>query len=165
MLKQLITLATLAVALLSAIDVKHARVPAQRGDDDKLIVGVFRTDGVIVPFARYANQKWTNPWQSPTEGGQVDGPNTIADLAKPWYESFVKPSAEWHLSLPAGGALTVRTSKNVQVCSHCQQVWGLLSDYPDAKPAEKKRVRANARNCSEQEENSTRDGTLNQQLV
>lgn len=133
MLKKVVALASLAVALSAAI--KYTRAPAQGSSDRTFILAVFRTDGVIVPFARYANLKWTNPWQNPSEGAQTDEPNTIADLAKPWYESFVKPPAEWDLSLPAGGALTVRTSKNIQTCSHCQQVWGLLSDYPNAEPA------------------------------
>lgn len=133
MLKKVVVLASLAVALSAGI--KDTRAPEQGGTDGTFILAVFRTDGVIVPFARYAKLKWTNPWQNPAVGAQTDEPNGIADLPKPWYESFVKPPAEWHLSLPAGGALTVRTSKNIQACSHCQQVWGLLSDYPNAAPA------------------------------
>jgi len=66
-----------------------------------------------------------------------DEPDTVADLPKPWYESFVKPGAEWYLSLSSADANAVSTSRNIQVCSHCQQVWGLLTDYPNPKPPEK----------------------------
>gem|GEM_PF-1195497 len=134
MLQKVIALASLGVVLSSSHWIKDVRTPAQSNKEEAFIVGVFRTDGVVVPFARYANQKWTNPWPKSADA-QADEPSTIADLPKPWYESFVKPPAEWDLSLPAGGTLTVQTSKNIQVCSHCQKVWGLLSDYPNAKPA------------------------------
>jgi hypothetical protein len=49
----------------------------------------------------------------------------------------VKPSSEWYLWLPSGELTTIKTSNAVQVCSHCQQVWGLLSDYPNTKLPEK----------------------------
>jgi hypothetical protein len=137
MLKKLVALTLLAAALSNAGWVKHARVPAQTSRGDTLIVGVFRPDGVIVPFARYAKRKWTNPWHSPQPDAQPDEPDTIADLPKPWYESFVKPSVKWYLSPSTGDASTVRTSKNIQVCSHCQQVWGVLSDYPNPQQPEK----------------------------
>jgi hypothetical protein len=136
MLKKAVITTLLAVALSSAGWIKHGCIPAQTGSDDSFIVGVFRSDGAIVPFARYANRTWTNPWHSPRPDAQPDEPDTIADLPKPWYESFVKPPAEWHLSLLSAGASAVRTSRNIQVCSHCQQVWGLLTDYPNAKPPE-----------------------------
>ncbi len=137
MLKRTIALALLATALSSAGWITPARVPAQTSRDQTLIVGVFRPDGVIVPFALYAKRKWTNPWHSPLPEAQPDEPDTIADLPKPWYESFVKPGAEWYLPLSSADANAVKTSRNTQVCSHCQQVWGLLTDYPNAKPAEK----------------------------
>lgn len=137
MLKKIICLGLLGLALSSAHWIKPVAVPAQSNTDGTLIVAVFRTDGVVVPFARYANQKWTNPWQSPRPDEQAYETETIADLPKPWYESFVKTPADWYLLSPARGELTVRTSKNVEVCSHCAQVWGLLSDYPNATPAGK----------------------------
>lgn len=135
MLKKIICLASLGMALSSAHGIKPATTSAQSSNDGTLIVAVFRTDGVVVPFARYANQKWTNPWHSPRPDDQAYEMATIADLPKPWYQSFVKTPAEWYLLSPARGELTVRASKNVEVCSHCQKVWGLLSDYPNATPA------------------------------
>ena len=135
MLKKIICLASLGMVPLSAHGIKSAATPAQSSNDGTLIVAVFRTDGVVVPFARYANQKWTNPWHSPRPDDQAYETETIADLPKPWYQSFVKTPAEWYLLSPARGELTVRASKNVEVCSHCQKVWGLLSDYPNATPA------------------------------
>ena len=136
MLKKLIALASLAAAFSSAGWIKPARVP-QTSRDQTLVVGVFRPDGVIVPFAVYAKRKWTNPWHRPLPDAQPDEPNTIADLPTPWYESFVKPGVEWYVSLSAADTNAVNTSRSVQVCSHCQQVWGLLSDYPNAKLAER----------------------------
>lgn len=135
MLKRLIILSLLAAMFSGIGGIKQARAPVKAGRDNPFIVGVFRPDGVIVPFARYANRKWSNPWRRPQPDRQPDEPDTIADLSKPWYESFVRSSGEWHVWLSPGGDQTVRISKSIQVCSHCQHVWGLLSDYPNPKQA------------------------------
>lgn len=137
MVKKLIILASLAVILSNASWTKHAHSLAQASRHDSLTVGILRQDGVIAPFAQYANRKWTNPWHSRQPGDQADEPDTIADLPKPWFQSFVKPSREWYLPSPSGELTTIKTSNAVQVCSHCQQVWGLLSNYPNPKQPEK----------------------------
>lgn len=142
MLKRLI-ISSLLAAMFSGIGgIKRAGALVNANNDNPFIVGVFRPDGVIVPFARYANRKWSNPWHRAQPERQPDEPDTIADLSKPWYGSLVRPSGAWHLSLSPGGEQTVRTSKSLQVCSHCQQVWGLLSDYPNPQqPKENECVR------------------------
>jgi hypothetical protein len=137
MLKKLITLASLAAAFSSPGWINHARVPAQTNGDDTFMVGILRRDGVIAPFAQYANGKWSNPWHSPQPEDQADEPDTIADLEKPWFDSSLKPFSDWYLWSPSGEPTTMKTSKTVQVCSHCQQVWGLLSDYPNPEKPEK----------------------------
>ena len=136
MVKSLITLSLLAAMFSGIGGIKQAGAPTKGGNDNSFIVGIFR-DGVIVPFARYANRTWSNPWHSPQPDAQPDEPETIADLPKPWFESFVKPSGEWHLLMSSGDERSVRTSKSIQACSHCQQVWGLLSDYPNPKQPNK----------------------------
>jgi len=138
--KKFVTLVSLALALSSAVWIKQGPVPARTASDtldDAFIVGVLRPDGVIVPFAQYAHQKWTNPWHSSQSDDQADQSDTIADLPKPWFESLLKESNEWYFWSASGEATTLRTSRTVQVCSHCQQVWGLLSDYPHPKEPEK----------------------------
>ena len=142
MLKRLI-ISSLLAAMFSGIGgIKPAGAPLKANNDNPFIVGIFRPDGIIVPFARYANRKWSNPWHQAQPDGQAEEPDTIADLSKPWYRSLVRPAGEWHLSLSPGGDQTVRTSKSLQVCSHCQQVWGLLSDYPNPRqPKENECVR------------------------
>jgi hypothetical protein len=130
-------LASLALTLSSAGWSNPARAPAQTRTNDKFIVGIFRPDGVIVPFAQYAHRKWTNPWHRQQPDQQPDEPDTIADLSYPWYKSAVRPLGEWHLLTTAEGLQTVKISKSIQVCSHCQQVWGLLSDYPNPQQSEK----------------------------
>jgi len=137
MIKRLITLASLAAALSSTTGMKPARALRKAAGDDRFIVGVLRPDGVIVPFAQYANRKWTNPWHSLQPGDQAEEPDTIADLPKPWFQSSLKPSSEWYLWSQSGELTMIKTSDPVQVCSHCQQVWGLLSDYPNPKQPEK----------------------------
>lgn len=101
----------------------------KRSEEKPFIVGIFRPDGVIVPFARYAQKKWSNPWPNQNPGE----PNTIADLTKPWYESQIEATRPWQVLLLSTGAQTVTTSQSTEVCSHCQKVWGLLSNYPNPK--------------------------------
>jgi hypothetical protein len=137
MLKKLITLASLAVSLSSAAWIKPAGALAQTSRNERFTVGILRQDGVVAPFAQYANRKWTNPWHSRQPGDQADEPDTIADRPKPWFQALVKPSSKWYLPTPSGELTAIKTSKIVQVCSHCQQVWGLLSDYPNPRQPEK----------------------------
>ena len=142
MLKRFVISSLLAAMLSGSGGIRPARAPAKANHDNPFIIGVFRPDGIIVPFARYANRKWSNPWHQPRPDRQPDEPDTIADLSKPWYGSLLRPSSEWWLSLSPGGDQTVRTSRSLQVCSHCQQVWGLLSDYPNPQqPKENECVR------------------------
>jgi hypothetical protein len=131
--RKLITLASLALTLSSAGWNNPERVPVQTGTDDQFIVGIFRPDGVIVPFAQYTNRKWINPWHRPQPDQQPDEPDTIADLSQPWYETLVRQVSEWRLVTTSDKVQTVKTFKSIQVCSHCQQVWGLLSNYPTPK--------------------------------
>src|SRR5438034_4532767 len=131
MQKALIISAFLAALLPTSI--KPARLSAQTHSHERLIVGVFRPEGVIVPFAQFSNGKWTNTWHSPRSVDQPDEPETVADLPKPWYESLVKTAGVWYLATSSGDTKSVTTSKSIQVCSHCQHVWGLLSDYPNPK--------------------------------
>jgi hypothetical protein len=137
MLKRLITLASLAVTISNAAWIEPAPALAQTNRKETFTVGILRQDGVIAPFAQYANRKWTNPWHSRQPGDQADEPDTIADLPKPWFQFFVKPSSEWYLWPLSGQPTKIKISKTVQVCSHCQQVWGLLSDYPNPRQPEK----------------------------
>ena len=137
MLKTPVTLVLLMVILSGVAGLEHAGVPARTAAGDKFILGILRRDGVIAPFAQYANRKWTNPWHSPESNDQPNEPDTIADLPKPWFRSFLKPSSVWYLWSSAGESTTIKASDAVQVCSHCQQVWGLLSDYPKQEEPQK----------------------------
>src|SRR5438445_1946667 len=137
MLKKFSTIAMVTAILSTSTSIGFAPAQKQKASDEKLIVGILRPDSVIIPFAQYANRKWSNPWHSAQPDDQANEPDTIADLPKPWFDSFVKSSSEWYLWSSSGVATTLTTSKTVQVCSHCQQVWGLLTDYPNAKQPEK----------------------------
>ena len=97
-----------------------------------LLVGIFRDDGVIVPFAEYRNREWSNPWGITTP----EEPKTIADLPYPWYQAQTQGARIWQLVVPSETGQTATTSKTVQVASHCQEVWALPSDYAKARKPE-----------------------------
>ena len=66
MLKRLVIFALLAAMFSGIGGIKQAGAPVKVGGDNPFIVGVVRPDGIIVPFARYANRRWGNPWHSPS---------------------------------------------------------------------------------------------------
>jgi hypothetical protein len=126
----------LMLAISSSIPLPDARSQV-RNVDHGFILGIFRPNGVIVPFARYARRRWTNPWHQRIPDAQSDEPKTIADLPRPWYRSFVKPTNKWQVILPTRRPSIAIALKNIQVCSHCQKVWGALTDYPNPKEPDK----------------------------
>ncbi len=118
-------------AVLLAMTSAAAPAPPPQ-PNSPLIVGIFREDGFIVPFAQYASRKWSNPWGLT----RTTEPQTVADLPYPWYLAQTQLLHAWPLLVSSTAVQSVMPAKSVQVCSHCQQVWGLPTDYPNAQAPE-----------------------------
>jgi hypothetical protein len=98
----------------------------QQADSTGITVAVLREDGVLIPFARYHQGSWLNPWPKPD--GYIES-NTIADLKRPWFAQDQRPKNTWYSWSAKGGGKTLTASSVVQVDSHCDQIWGLRSDF------------------------------------
>src|SRR5690349_247733 len=101
---------------------------------DHFIASLLTSDAVLVPFARYGNGRWENPW--PRSNLSPEEPNTLADLPKPWFAEARVPSPVWFFWSPFGKAHLLNASRIVEVQSHCQTLWGIVSDLPKEEAVE-----------------------------
>ena len=88
----------LAVILLSAMLVPQTPSP------DRLLLGVMRRDGVIVPFA-FFDGDWSSPW--PTGLQNLDLPVTLDAVPKKWWGGEM--AAAWAF-WPIGKSESVRVT-------------------------------------------------------
>jgi hypothetical protein len=90
-------------------------------------ISLLRSDGVLIPFAEYAQKQWVNPWPKSADSSK-DEPNTVADLSKPWFVRDGMNSSTWYFSSPGDGIHVLKASRIVKVQNHCQIEWGLMTD-------------------------------------
>ena len=86
------------LALLLAVCALHAQNP------NRLVLGVMRSDGVIVPFALFDGD-WSVPW--PTGVQNIDIPITLEAVPKKWWGG--EAPAAW-MFWPLGGHEAVRVT-------------------------------------------------------
>jgi hypothetical protein len=133
-------LVTIILMLLFLSPVSHgtgALVVNSQAEIDHFTISLLWPDGVLVPFAEYQEGKWLNPWPK-AEHSTEEEPNTIADLSKPWFAQNKKPSAKWYFWSSDGVLHVFKAAEIVKADSHCQSVWGLLSDLPkEAKESDR----------------------------
>jgi hypothetical protein len=96
---------------------------------DHFIASLITSDAVLVPFAQYRQGHWENPWPKSSDSSEKE-PNTIANLPEPWFAKGRIPSSVWYFWSPRGKGHFLNASKIVEVQSHCQTVWGIVSDLP-----------------------------------
>ena len=102
---------------------------------DEFIASLVTSDGVLVPFAQYRRGHWENPWPKSADASEKE-PNTLASLPKPWFAEGSVPSPTWYYWSPRGKNHFLNASKIVEVQSHCQTVWGIVSDLPKEEATE-----------------------------
>jgi len=108
----------------SGLSVTHPQITK-----DHFIASLITSDAVLVPFAQYRQGHWENPWARSSDSSAKE-PNTLASLAKPWFAEDRVPSPVWYFWSPRGKAHFLNASKIVEVQSHCQTLWGIVSDLP-----------------------------------
>lgn len=102
---------------------------------DSFIVSLITSDSVLVPFAQYRRGRWENPWPKSAHS-LPDEPNTLADRRQPWFAEGRVPSPVWYFWSTAGKGHFLTASKIVEVESHCQKLWGIVSDLPKEEAGE-----------------------------
>src|ERR1700741_3278892 len=121
--------------LVFILVVALAAPPPSQIKADHFTASLLRSDSVLVPFAQRSNGRWINPWAKPTDFSEEE-PNTLADLPEPWFAKGRLPSPLWHFLSRRGKAQLLNASKVVQVDSHCQKLWGIVSDLPKEEAAD-----------------------------
>ncbi|MCA1613486.1 MAG: hypothetical protein LC800_04875 [Acidobacteria bacterium] len=108
--------------------------PPARQHEKWFLAAVLRADGVVVPFATYWHGYWLTPWPAPA--GYPAEENSLFDQPAAWFAQDGEFARDWYAGVPKGGAATLRlrASRLVEVDNHCGKNWGLMTDYPGAKP-------------------------------
>jgi hypothetical protein len=103
-------------------------------------VSILRKDGILIPFAEYREGKWSAPL--PKREGYGSSENSLADLPEAWFVKDNEFSTTWYFRQIDGPPQTLKAGQTVKVQNHCQENWGLSSDYP-GKPVEANTVHHN----------------------
>ncbi len=106
-----------ALAVAASADASSLSQSSTRGQ----LVGVLRSDGVVVPFAELSGGRWL---PAPIRGHIVE-PATLADMEKPWFGGLGPDLATWYAWPSIGQPRTLHATALVPAESHCQRVWGL----------------------------------------
>jgi hypothetical protein len=112
-----------------------ARTP-QAQVSPPFLIGVLRSDGVLVPFAKYSQSQWSPPWPKPASSTE-ETPTALTELKKPWFTQNGKPSTAWYFYSWEGEQQVLTTSKVVRAINHSGTNWGLATDYPPKSGVEK----------------------------
>jgi hypothetical protein len=95
-------------------------------------VGALRTDGVLIPFARYRRGSWDAPLSRVDEGTPRA---SLADQASPWFQKGNRKSFWRFWSDERDTWKTLKASGLVRVDCLCRKNWGLTTNLRDAVSA------------------------------
>jgi len=98
--------------------------------DERVVVGVLQSSGVVIPFARYDGVGWLNTWPLPEERSNVPSQPAVANLRE-WLGGETAP-AMWRIWLQSGTSHEVRTVGLELIKSQCGANWGFMTDFPKA---------------------------------
>lgn len=97
-------------------------------DDRPIWVAILRADGILVPFSLYEDNKWTTPW-SPLHEESEYQLKWLGDTPNSWLGKSRAVPRKWYLASSKGNESEIMVSKPVRYSTHCEQNWGLLSNY------------------------------------
>ncbi len=101
--------------------------PVFPADTTALLVGVLRSDGVIIPFAAHDGSRWDTPWPAADTPADTTM-KTLGALPKKWYAPLSAVPREWYVRTRTGNFHAARVDRPVVVKSRCSELWGLAAD-------------------------------------
>lgn len=111
------------LAVILALPIGVAEIGARSGGP---VVAIVRDDGVILPFARFADGEWTTPWPAPAPGSMSA---ERGDPVKNWLMAEGRLLEEWRVHTgPKPGKTRVKGV--TEVSNHCVTAGGLATDLP-----------------------------------
>jgi hypothetical protein len=122
-----VTLGVSAVALCLAggLGVLHA------ADPRPITFAVLRGDGILIPFATRAGDKWSLTWPVPVKA--IDIPIDVGGIPKRWWGK-AGPVTTWHAWTIDGTATEVRVERPAWYPARCQQGIGLKTSLAARPP-------------------------------
>ena len=132
-IRTLARLALAAVAATVSIFPALADAPAQSSSQasGRLVVGVLRNDGLLLPFAAFDGRKWSTPWPSALSGREL--PVSLASVPRGWWGGE-EPGA-WRV-WPRGGeaARAITLQSPVMMRVGISRQLGFRTDHPPVLP-------------------------------
>jgi hypothetical protein len=121
----------LGLVCTAAIAVAHAQAPPSgHAPPERGMLAVLRRDGIILPFAAFKGNDWSQPWPYPTVTTEV--PVTLSGVPRGWWGGA--PHAEWSVVRPSGAPLPIRLQSPfvLPVCD--ERRIGIRTDYRSTEP-------------------------------
>jgi hypothetical protein len=120
------------LALVIAGGVARAQPSPQPPESrpERGMLAVLRRDGILLPFAAFKGNGWSQPWPYPTFPLEV--PVTVAAVPDGWWGGV--PYLEWSAVLPSGSAvsLQLKAPTVIPVCE--DRRIGIRTDYKSTEP-------------------------------
>jgi hypothetical protein len=91
-------------------------------------VGILRQDGILIPFAAFDGNTWTNAWPSGTDDRRPLIPDGLANIPRSWW-GREGPVTEWELIRPNGIRQWIRVTGVTPFQTHCLANVGLTTDF------------------------------------
>ncbi|MBN1290893.1 MAG: hypothetical protein JXB48_03560 [Candidatus Latescibacteria bacterium] len=97
------------------------------------MIGVADSNGIVMPFAVYNGETWTNPWpQRDYSGPGSTQPDIVYDklheIPKTWHEPLEKIPEGWNILHPDGVTETIHITKLSLAFSYCMLKWALIGE-------------------------------------
>jgi hypothetical protein len=124
-----------ALLLLSSGGGFHS--PQTTGSDAnrRVVLGVMRSDGILIPFASFDGDDWSAPWPPAIagQGGHIEIPVNLASIPKDWWDG--EQPSEWRLwprDSKTGTAFAL--VRPVTLMVGAVRRLGVQTDYPAPPP-------------------------------
>lgn len=121
----LVCTATIAVVHAQTGPEQSRGAPPERG-----MLAVLRRDGIILPFAAFKGNDWSQPWPYPTVTTEV--PVTLSAVPEGWWGGT--PFGEWTAIGPGGASVPVRLRSPILVPVCQERRIGIRTDYTSKEP-------------------------------
>src|SRR5437868_14017328 len=121
---------TLRLLIALAIAVGSVTVGAQplAPRPRTLTLAILREDALLVPFATFDGQTWSNGWPESGEHEIIDPPTRLSEIPREWW-SGRPPALGWELLAARGTRLRVEVTGVKEAQNHCSGMMGLSTDF------------------------------------
>lgn len=117
-----------AALIAAALALPHAQAPG--GPPERGMLAVLRRDGIMLPFAAFNRNRWSQPW--PIVGYGTEVPATLKAIPNRWWGG--RRPAEWTAVLDSGRAVPLELQRPMLLPVCEERRLGIRTDYRAAEP-------------------------------